>query len=271
MKKLFSVMILLTLSSAGQADVYYKSGYNSRGAGHVPTITISGEITPNDVNNFKALLAKANENSKSLGMTFGGGGAVQINLDSQGGDLASSLMIGKMIRDFSGIATVGVNKESKCVSSCVFVLAGAPRRTVKGMVGIHRPYLRADTETTVVGQKAAYANMENVIKKYLDSMNVPTNLYDQMIRIPPENVRWLTQGELQSYGLSEDDPYYHEADTSRLAERFGLSKQEYLDVLAESDSVCRQAPPKCFFDLIVKKRNERTHSSSDLGSAHTRP
>ena len=67
-----------------------------------------------------------------------------LTLDSEGGDVYAALRIGRMLR--KARAWTHVLKGSKCISACVFLLAGSVRRDVDGgVVGIHRPY-SSDTE-----------------------------------------------------------------------------------------------------------------------------
>ena len=42
-------------------------------------------------------------------------------------------------------------------------------------------------------------------------MNIDTRLYDDMFRISPFAVRYLTSSELQTYGVDGTDPYVEQA------------------------------------------------------------
>ena len=57
-------------------------------------------------------------------------------------------------------------------------------------------------------------------------MNLPDVLFDAMVRIPPESIRILNAGELDAFGLSQDDPVAQELDDAEEAREFGISKEE---------------------------------------------
>ena len=122
-----------------------------------------------------------------------------------------------------------VPENAVCFSSCVFLLAGAAKRDVVGEVGIHRPFSVQDEITTEKGQKKEYKRLEVMVKNYLKEVNIPTELYDEMIRISPDDMRILTEAELKHFGLSEDDPYIKEAEVTRLARKAGLTKKQYYE------------------------------------------
>lgn len=254
--------LLLTFSLCAEASVSFKAGYKQGTGTQSPEITIDGTITNKDVKTFEKILSIADENAKELGLVFEGEthGAVVVELNSLGGDVSSALAIGQHIRQFSAI--VAVSEKSVCASSCVFLLAAGNRRVVMGKVGIHRPYMSVDEKMSVSAQKASYRNIESKVKAYLDAMNVPVHLYDRMIRIPPEKVHWLTESELQSYGLNENDPYFDEATTANMAQTFGVSKQDYLSVISEARELCPgpgvtvSAYATCFNQLIEKKKSK---------------
>lgn len=177
-------------------------------------IRIQGKITASDLS---ALIDKASLKDAKQSLF--------ILLDSPGGDFGTALKMGNFIR--SSNAFVMVPQDAVCLSSCVFLLAAGAKRAVVGNVGIHRPFAVQDDIATGKGQKEKYRKIEAEVKKYLKKVNVPTELYDEMIRIPPSDMRLLTEGELKRFGLSEDDPYLKEAEVTRLSKREGITKAEY--------------------------------------------
>ena len=105
------------------ADVSYtpKSGNTA------PRITIFGQIKQDDLKSFIAFSRFARQD-----------GLYQVRLDSLGGDVDTALSIGRIVRaDKAAVAVLG---DGRCLSSCVFVLAGGAIRYVAGPVGIHRPF-----------------------------------------------------------------------------------------------------------------------------------
>ena len=89
---------------------------------------LEGRIEFGDVATFKQSLEKV-----------GGKGRLMLFLNSEGGDIAAAIEIGRLVRRWPDSVVV-VSLNSKCFSACVFVLAGGLHRTVHGTVGIHRPF-----------------------------------------------------------------------------------------------------------------------------------
>lgn len=211
------------------------------------TIRIQGQITKSD---FTALIDKAS-----------GKRNVMLLLDSPGGDLGTALKMGMFIRNSrngkgsNSIRGVMVPENAVCFSSCVFLLAGGIQRIVVGDVGIHRPFSDQDDNiTTEKGQKTKYKRLEAAVKNYLKKVNIPVDLYDEMIRIAPSDMRILTETELKHFGLSVDDPYIKEAEVTRFARKEGLTKKQYYEREAEMKRCCIGASSEeC--NLCVQKAN----------------
>ena len=206
------------------ADVSYKPK-----SGKIwPIITLSGTITTDDLKHFITFSQMA----RKEGMPY------TVVLNSLGGDVETAISMGRIVRQEDVI--VGVYGNDKCVSSCVFVLAGGKSRIVNGRarVGIHRPFSPIDMQTTTLQQRQKYERLEKEVKSYLREMNIPTELYDHMVRIPPEKVKYLSEAELQRYGLNENDPYDDAAQTASLAKRLGISNQEMIRRKAKWDKEC---------------------------------
>lgn len=198
----------------------------------IPRITISGHIKQDDLKNFVTLSRIAQQEWRNKGSK---GAAYLVVLNSLGGDVEAALSIGRTIRLDQALVNVG---SDGCFSSCVFVLAGGAFRRVEGPVGIHRPFAPDDLRTTASSQKQNYGRLEKKVKAYLKAMNVPGELYDHMIRIPPDAVKILNEDELQRYGLSEDDPYENAAQIAIMAKIMGITSQEYIRRQAKSLSEC---------------------------------
>jgi hypothetical protein len=171
-----------------------------------------------------------------------------VALDSPGGDVAASIEIGRLMRDQK--ITAAIDSSAKCVSACVFVLAGAIQRKIKGAVGIHRPYFTTTGNSTANSPDAVIHNYRDLLKRvrdYLTDMGVAPRLLDEMLRIEPNDVRYLTRTELESYGLGEGPPgddietsaSYKEAVAIKAAAAYGLSRQEYNRRSALINQICK--------------------------------
>jgi hypothetical protein len=229
MKKVITrIVIAIAIAlcgSASHADVSYKP----KDGIAINPILIHGTISVGDTQRFLKAVKQVQQDS---------GGFVSIRLNSNGGDVNTALEIGRQIRSLGRVTSVGIAEQDTCVSSCVFILAGGPRRSVSGAVGIHRPYAPSDTNFTQQAQKVAYEKIGAMVVSYLREMNIPESLWELMFRIPPEKMRYLTVSELQQYGLSENDPYFNEAQTANSAKHYGISKVEYLQREARSKQLC---------------------------------
>ena len=216
------IAMLALIPSSVLGDVTYtpKSSTSS-----FPKITLTGQIQADDLENFKMFSEMALKTEKYY-----------INLDSVGGDLETALAIGRIVRaDRVDIIIAG---NAKCLSSCVFVLAGGISRTVFGAVGIHRPFVPEDLITTAELQKEQYDRLGAIVKSYLKDMNISAELYEHMLRVPPDEIAYLSDSELQRYGLNGNDPYEEAAKTARLAKRYGISVEEYLRRKAKTKIIC---------------------------------
>ena len=92
-------------------------------------IDITGTIKPND---YKVVKNEINQylksRSKSSLEPF-----ITIFLDTNGGDVGTAINIGKYLRNIKAEAII--DDDASCLSSCVFVLAGASSREIFGRVG----------------------------------------------------------------------------------------------------------------------------------------
>jgi len=67
------------------------------------------------------------------------------------------------------------------------------------------------------------------VKDYLRDMNVSPNLFDRMMRIPPEDMHKMTMDEMENYGMGISDPVYLEYLSGKKAKKFGLNRLQYLN------------------------------------------
>ena len=69
-------------------------------------------------------------------------------------------------------------------------------------------------------------------------MNVSDKLADDMMMVPPENVRFLSGIDLANYGLGFIDPVTQETRELNEARKRGLNRQEYMRRKAKSEMLC---------------------------------
>lgn len=187
-------------------------------------LILTGRIGPDDAVQFKRSLEK-----------FGGKQNLVLNLDSEGGDITSAIEIGRLVRRWQDPMVV---VPSKCYSACVFVLAGGLNRVVWGKVGIHRPSNSTIDSRTYEGTQKTFRALEQSAKSFLKDMNVPTSLYDEMMSVPPQKLRLLTEQELARFGIGQSDPAYQDNIDAESARAYGLDKEEYLGRKERADRIC---------------------------------
>ncbi len=160
-------------------------------------ISIEGEIDAAAVEKVRKLFADYHTYERNPGTCEVNG--VRYEINSPGGDVASAMEIGRILRKER--AHLFVADGGVCVSACVLVLAGAVERYAgEGTVGIHRPFVETSPEHQVSADqvKAEYPRMLTDLRAYLREMNVSERLADDMLAVDPEEVRVLTKAELRS-------------------------------------------------------------------------
>lgn len=218
----FIKMLLLGMPSSSLGAVDIQSTDFPDGRPRV-LVNIDGPITRNDLDSLRR------------GIDLRRKPYILVFLASRGGDWNAAMAIGRFLRG----ASAGTNvSKSGCYSSCVLLLASGIHRQIAGPVGIHRPFSTDTSPQTFQEAQLKYRVLEAAAKSYLSEMNLPDALFDAMVRVPPESIRVLTVGELDAFGLSQDDPVAQEIDDAEEARKFGLSKQEYLRRKARREKIC---------------------------------
>lgn len=147
-------------------------------------------------------------------------------LDSDGGDPHAAMSVGRVLRSLE--ATVAVGRNDSCVSACVLLLAAGTIRAALGRVGIHRPLTTGSARGDPESLQRTQRQVDNSIRAYLREMTMPENLYDAMLQISPEHVRFLSDAELHAYSLNASDPVSEYLINARWASAYGLTRQEFL-------------------------------------------
>src|SRR6266436_8868337 len=107
-------------------------------------------------------------------------------LNSLGGDLATALDIGRMVRRSRGHAIV--ERNATCASACVLLFGAGVSRIVLdgGRIGIHRPSLAAvPRERDMDSVKAITDRTARELRAYAAEMNISERLIDDMLAVPP--------------------------------------------------------------------------------------
>jgi hypothetical protein len=168
------------------------------------------------------------------------GKPVVLLVDSEGGDVEAAMSLGRAIR---AAAPVGVIVfQTDCLSACVLAIAGATNRQLKaGRIGIHRPYSSGPPATSFSANATRFKELEGRIRLYLNEMNLPPALLDEMLRYEPNAMHVMTQEELSRFRLEGSDYIWQDQIDSRLARRYGLDKGTYLSRQAKAERSCKQS------------------------------
>jgi hypothetical protein len=158
------------------------------------------------------------------------------------------MVIGRLLR--KNRASITILKDGECVSACVMIYAGAVRRGV-GKIGIHRPYLNQAIGSQLQEPdklRSVYEQKLQTLRDYLRDMNVSERLAEDMMKIAPADVHYLSSNDLDGYGLAYLDPIEQETIDSQEAQSMGLDRQEHIRRQALRKAKCG-APEDLKLDL----------------------
>ena len=178
---LLCAALLASTAALGKVEV---QAVQPKNAGPILAVSITETIAPGDYERlFKGLLANPGKYTKKLAL-----------LDNIGGSVAEAIRMGRLLRE-SGFDTL-VQDNAVCQGSCVYLLAAGHVKTVRGHVGIHRPYF-ANGDSALAANTTRYNPTA-----YFQEMRIPASLLTDMQAIDPRNVRVLTPKELARYRLN---------------------------------------------------------------------
>lgn len=193
----------------------------SRRADQLSTVVLTGPIVAGDAERLVKTLLTSMYPGLSAVLQPQYRGAQTIRLDSPGGSVEEAFKIANLVQALH--VRTEVSGGGKCASACFFIfLAGQERTAIgfdpklglvpyaTGYVGLHRPYLAAETfkeEDASTSMKQQQQLMSR-IRQYLGAENVPQMLVDAMMSRPSTDVYWLTDDDLESLG--EYSPAYEE-------------------------------------------------------------
>jgi ATP-dependent protease ClpP protease subunit len=195
------------------------SGRNGEPAACTLTVKLRGMIDGSRLQLMRHALERRDAVERALRREV----KIHVDVDSQGGEIFSTLEIGRILREQG--ASIAVGRGASCISSCVFLLMGAIERDISGdaRLGIHRPSLGASREAgpKQASEDAIVAAMAEQLAVYAQQMNVPRRIVDDMLRVPPDRIELLSASELARYGIPAVDP------VARDERRSGSRSPEY--------------------------------------------
>jgi hypothetical protein len=178
-------------------------------------LILEGNIVPGDYLKFRNFLGTRSNFDKINGGVF---------LASRGGNMGEATRIGRLIRALrlsteapsgppSGTPKFGeslitpnnlVNPRADyvCSSACFFIFVAGIYRNLNwaGRLGVHRPIRLEGVAKPLSTDETLVSNfmVRETAKKYLEEMDVPDKYLDLMFSVPPNEIRWITQKELDS-------------------------------------------------------------------------
>ena len=87
-----------------------------------------------------------------------------------------------------------------CESACFFVWAsGAERLTSDSSIGVHRPRFKKEYFRGLSANEAGhkYLEMANVVRDYLEDMNIPNHVIENMFNQSSNNILYLNSSNLK--------------------------------------------------------------------------
>ena len=176
-------------------------------------LVLEGKIVPGDAAKLRNFLADKATFEKITGGVF---------LASPGGNLAEAVKLGLLIRalrlstDAPSGPPLGGRKFGEslitpsdlrhpaenyvCASACFLVFVSGIYRNLywAGRLGIHRPFRDQANTGEPMNEEVYNANLRKLVEVYLRQMNVRIKYVDLMFSVPSNEVRWITQNELDS-------------------------------------------------------------------------
>jgi hypothetical protein len=186
-------------------------------------------------------------------------------LDSKGGDIEEAINVGRVIRKYEYKTTLYPmesfqNVKYGCYSSCVIAfIGGTSRLSELGVLGIHRPYFsNIDSKSTVKQIREQRENLNKKLKIYLNEMDVSAQLLEDMLAIPPEQMKILTSEEKRMYRLVGQDANYEEFRIARDARVFKMTSAEYRVKDLRANEACAKANERgiCYLSNMLKISEE---------------
>jgi hypothetical protein len=150
-------------------------------------LVLSGDIAEGDSDAFEKLIKSINDEGRLVSV---------VQLNSPGGSLAESVKLVDVVRR-ARLATA-VTEGSICTSACFLIFAAGTDKYVSysAQIGVHVAYDQSGQET--IQSSAATLSMARLLKE----LGVPASIIGKMVVTGPQEIVWLTPGELSLMGAT---------------------------------------------------------------------
>lgn len=220
---LFCLVGLWGISQDAAAEVFFVEGDpNAEFLLLNPRLEIRGNIWEGDRAQLIKLLPIAITRSRLKDRPV-------VRLNSRGGDVVAAMWMGHLLRKVNAVTIVGPREE--CSSACVLLLsAGTLRLARHARVGLHRAHFDSQYFARLSRDQAQsrYRILEDGVRAYLKEMGMPDALYEQMRRVPSDQMRFLTNEEIDALMLNGSDPASQEYDEAKLRQDMGEGRYNRL-------------------------------------------
>lgn len=213
---IFPLLLTVVMAStfAQSAPMKFSSGWSGGNCVGCEWTQATGVITPET----PALFEKMVKDEMGVGYT--------LVLDSEGGDLASGLELGRLFRKYDINVAIGKTvlqegstkhhttvDEGKCVSACAYAFLGGTRRSIENdnEIGFHQFYDDSDragaasvvtTGAEQLFESAIDQYITGLIVQYINEMGIQAELYPIAASVRPDEIRYLTTTEAVELGIS---------------------------------------------------------------------
>jgi len=202
------------------------------------TINFQGDIANGNASVLNRIIDNLNSNESKNWKDCGDSIRKTIILNSKGGDLDESIIMGRIIRK-NQMEVIVPGGSGECLSACVYMLSGGVERVILGSVGVHRSYFVAlNSDVSIGGIRARRDNISKKVRDYLNEMDISLSLIDYIESTPPESIRILSDGDLRLFRLDGLDSAYEEKKTAEKARKYNLTSAEFRRRDIKSRDLC---------------------------------
>lgn len=181
------IFAILTFCSAGTMAKVEVQAVQHKTAGRILAVNVTEDIAPGD---YEVLMAGIKSNPGKYARKI-------LLLDSIGGSVPEAIKMGRLLREVGFNAVV--QAASICQGTCVYLLAAGHKKTVRGYVGLHRPYFtNGDSSSANLAGRGVSVSPAT----YFREMNISASLAEDMRKIEPQKMRVLSPADLARYRLN---------------------------------------------------------------------
>ena len=151
-----------------------------------------------------------------------------LKINSPGGLISEAMKIGDFIAEKE--MGVVVPAKGRCFSSCVFIYSAARTRSRVEMadIGVHRPFAsEVSVELLSYSQYLEkYSSLTPLLKNYFSKYGVSPSLVDTMNTTPSDDIKLLSNEELESFGLGSHNVAAKELEKAKTIQLCGIDYHE---------------------------------------------